>query len=510
VAAGEPLLVGIDKGTSIVKTAVFDRRGRKLAGSARRIAAIHPHPGAHEEDPDSTWSLTAETIRESMEQLGERAADIVGVGVVGHMGGAWFVDRDGRSVRNSIAWPDARATGVMRALEAGGDHDEYLRLTATAALPGMTGLLLAHLQQTEPELIGRTYRVLNAKDFIQLRLCGAMVSEPSDGSFVPFDIDAKQHAHRALEILGAETWFDRLPEIVPSGQAIGQVSEAASATTGLPQGVMVIAGLGDAPASMIGCGAVEPGISVSVLGTSWLSANVVRDPHGGRFGIGWMYPMPNGNFAHFVANTSGASTLDWWLERMAPDVIDGDSRRFDRLEQEILAVGEATTGLTFLPYLSAGGVQAPFKDLDLRGTLFGMEHSTTRGEVFRAVYEGMAYSVKDCYESFGTPPTRVRLTGGGAASAIWPVVLSNLLGVPIDLPASDEAAALGVAILAGTRAGVWSSLEEGVASAVHMASTIEPDTALAAAHAGAFDRFKRAQQFAREFYTETAKGNPEP
>lgn len=509
MVAREPLLVGIDKGTSIVKTAVFDVSGRKLAGASRRIAAIHPRAGVHEEDPDSTWSLTAETIRDSMNQLGERAADIVAVGVVGHMGGAWFVDRDGDPVRNSIAWPDARATGVMRALEAGGDHEEYLRLTATAALPGMTGLLLAHLQQTDPELIDRTYRVLNAKDFIQLRLCGAMVSEPSDASFVPFDIDSRQHSHRALEILGAEKWFDRLPEIVPSGQIIGRITRAASDATGLPESAVVVAGLGDAPASMIGCGAVEPGVSVSVLGTSWLSANIVRDPHGGRFGIGWMYPMPNGDFAHFVANTSGASTLDWWLERMAPDVIDGESRRFDRLEQEILEVGEATTPLTFLPYLSAGGVQAPFKDIDLRGTLLGIEHSTTRGEVFRAVYEGMAYSVKDCYESFGTPPTRVRLTGGGAASAIWPGVLSNLLGVPIDLPASDEAAALGVAILAGTSAGLWPTLEEGVASAVHMASTIEPDPTLFAAHAVAFDRFKRAQQFARQFYNETAEGTPE-
>lgn len=495
------LLVGIDKGTSVTKTAVFDEDGTQVVSSSRRINALHQQPGWHEEDPEDSWSRIADTIRDCMDALGQYAGDVVGVAATGHMGGAWFVDEQGRSVRNAIAWPDTRANGVVAALENGPDHEEYLRICETGALPGMTMMLLAHLQQSEPDLVDRTHIVLNAKDFVGLRLTGRAVSEPSDAAFVPMDIDARTHSSRLLEILGAEKWEGRFPELVPSGDVIGAVTEEAAARTGLPVGTPMVAGLGDAPAGMVGCGAVLPGDALSILGTSWLSANVVTDPHAGLRGIGWMYPMPNGSFAHFVANQSGASTLDWWLERLAPDL--ATDRDFAALEQEILAIPEASSSLTFLPYLSAAGVQAPFKEPALRGTLLGIEDATTRGEVFRAVYEGMAYAMHDCYSAFGRRPETIRLTGGGAASSIWPGVLSNLIGVPVELLAADEGAALGVAALAGTTLGVWPSLEHAIETVVQVTRRHEPDPELHRKHAAQFRRYQAAQQMAKAFYTTT-------
>ncbi|WP_347059644.1 FGGY family carbohydrate kinase [Blastococcus sp. HT6-30] len=492
------LLVGIDKGTSVTKTAVFDETGRQVVSASRRIQQIHDLPGWHEEDPEETWARTAATIRDCMTVLGPRAADVAAVGVVGHMGGAWFVDGEGRSVRNAIAWPDTRANAVVHRLENGPDHEEYLRLTETAALPGMTVMLLAHLRHSEPELLGGTSLVLNAKDFIQLRLTGRAVSEPSDAAFVPVDIDTLAHSDRVLEILDALPWSGKFPDLVRSGEVMGEVTGAAAEHTGLPVGTPVVAGLGDAPAAMVGCGALVPGSAVSILGTSWLSANVVSDPHGGTRGIGWMYPMPNGMFAHFVANQSGASTLDWWLERLAPELVE--ARDFSVLDREVLARPEARTALTFLPYLSAAGLQAPFKDPALRGTLLGVEDASTRGDVFRAVYEGMAYAMYDCYSAFGGPPKTLRLTGGGAASAIWPGVLSNVMGVPVELLAADEGAALGVAALAGTTVGLWPSLDDAVDTVVQVTRRLEPDPELHGAHQDQFARFKDAQTLACSFY----------
>lgn len=502
------LLVGVDKGTSVTKTAVFDEHGNQLAMASRRIPFVHPQPGLHEEDPERTWELTADTIRECMAQLGDRVADIAGVGVSGHMGGAWFVDEQGRSVRNSIAWPDARASGIVDALETGPDHEEYLRICAAGALPGMTVMLLARLAVTEPDLVNRTHVVLNAKDFIQLRLTGVAATEPSDVAFTPGDIDTSRGSDRLLEIVGAATWSGKFAPVLQSGDVLGTVTDIAAMQTGLPAGTPVVAGLGDAPAGMVGSGALDPGTSVSILGTSWLSANIVTDPHAGRDGIGWMYPMPGRHFAHFVANTSGASTLDWWVERLAPEVGVGDKREFGLLEQEVLAVPEASTAATFLPYLSAAGVRSPFRDSTVRGTLFGLEDATSRGEIFRAVYEGMAYAMADCYEAFGTAPTLIRLTGGGANSAIWPTVLSNTMNVPVELLATDEAAALGVAVLAGVAVGVWPSLEVAVKSTTRIVRRIEPDPELHAAHRRQFARFVTAQKIARAYYATARSLNP--
>ena len=498
MAAGGRLLVGIDKGTSVTKTAVYDEQGNEVARSDRRVLQFHDRPGWHEEDPEDTWSRTAETVRECMESLGPRSADVVGVGLTGHMGGAWFLDARGRSVRRSIAWPDTRANVVVSRLENGPHLEEYLRITEVGALPGMTVPLLSTLLVEEPDLLERTHTVLNAKDFIGLRLTGRMVSEPSDAAFVPADVDRAAYSDRVLEILEALPWSGKLPELVPSGEVVGEVTAEAAERTGLPVGTPVVAGLGDAPAAMVGCGAVTPGSAVSILGTSWLSANVVTDPHAGLRGIGWMYPMPNGHFAHFVANQAGASTMDWWLENLAPEV--SSTRDFATLETEVRQSAEAATSLTFLPYFSAAGVQAPFKAPHLRGTLLGLEDAVTRGEVFRAVYEGMAYAMHDCYSSFGRAPDVVRLTGGGAASSIWPGVLSNIMGVPVELLAADEGAALGVAVLAGVTVGVWPTLETADKSVVQVTRRVEPDAELHARHQEQFARFKAAQDLARGFY----------
>ncbi|WP_035856390.1 FGGY-family carbohydrate kinase [Cryptosporangium arvum] len=489
------LVVGIDKGTSVTKTAVFDENGTQVVSASRRVRQFHDGPGWHEEDPEDTWARTAGTVAECMAALGARTADVVGVGVTGHMGGAWFVDAAGRSVRRAIAWPDTRANDVVARLENGPDLDEFLRITENGALPGMTVPVLAHLG---PELVDQVHAVLNAKDFVGLRLTGRMASEPSDAAFVPSDIDRGTHSARVLEILGAPEWSGKFPELIPSGSVLGEVTPGAAELTGLPAGTPVVAGLGDAPAAMVGCGAVTPGSAVSILGTSWLSATVVTDPHGGRRGIGWMYPMPNGAFAHFVAQQAGSSTFDWWLRHLAPEV--SGTRDFAALEAEVLAVGEAATNLTFLPYFSAAGTQAPFKAPNLRGTLLGLEDATGRADIFRAVYEGLAYAMADCYSAFGRTAETIRLTGGGAASAIWPGVLSNIMGVPVELLAADEGAALGVAVLAGVSAGVWPTLEAAEKSVVRVVRRIEPDAELHRAHQRQFARFTAAQRMTRAFY----------
>lgn len=502
---GAPLLVGIDKGTTVTKTAVFELDGTEVVTAHRRVPTLHAHPGLHEEEPEKTWELVADTIRECMAALGSRVIDVRALGVVGHMGGAWFLDREGRSIRKSIAWPDARANPDVEALENGPDHDEYLRLTETSALPGMTLTLLGHLVRSEPELVERTDLVLRATDYIQYKLTGVAVADVSNATFEPVNVDTLRRDSRILEILGAEAWESKLPELVPSGQVIGGVLAEVAEQTGLPAGTPVIAGLGDVSAGMIGCGAVERGTGVSILGTSWLSVNIVGDPHSGKRGIGWMYAMPNHTFAYTVAHTAGAVTMDWWLSKLAPETLSGSKQAFANIEAEVLAVPEGTTDLTFLPYFAPVGIQAPVKVPQARGTLLGLQSSVGRGELLRSIYEGMIYAMADCYQAFAEQPDVVRLTGGGAQSNIWPGVLSNTLNLPVERVAVKESAALGVAVLAGVAVGLYSGLEDGVAQTVRTSERYEPQAQMHARHLEQRERFALAREMSVNWYTETAK-----
>ncbi|MGJ9413843.1 FGGY-family carbohydrate kinase [Aeromicrobium sp. CF4.19] len=499
--ADHRLLLGIDKGTSVVKSVVFDVEGRQVVRSARRIEALHASPGNHEEDPNTTWGLTLETIRECMDALGERTKDVAGVGLVGHSAGAWFVGEDGRPTRASIAWTDARARDVVSELEQGSRYEEYLDIACTSPLEGMTAMLLNAVAREEPDLLRRTKHVLNAKDYIRLQLTGSVSTEPSDASWWPFDPRTGTLSTRLLEILGAEAWGDRLPPIRRSDAIHGRVSAAAADATGIPTGTPVAGGLSDVPAALVGSGISAPGGWVSVLGTSWLSVGVVDDPADGVRGVGWPLRMPNDRYAYALANTSGASTFDWWLDQLGSAFEDVDgSIDFAKLESAVRDVPEAQTRLVFLPYLSAVGIQAPFKDQTLRGTLLGLEHDTSRAEVFRAVYEGMAYSMKDCYDVVGERPLAIRLSGGGASSTIWPAVLSNLTGAVVETPESDEPAALGAVIMAAVALGVRDDMESAQRGMVRIRERIEPDPHLHRLHLDQFERFKRAQHLARDFF----------
>ncbi|MDA0638640.1 FGGY family carbohydrate kinase [Nonomuraea sp. MCN248] len=501
VPGGSRLIVGIDKGTTVTKAAVFDEAGTELSRAARFIQVLSPRRGWHEEDAEVSLRSTMDAVAEAVAALPGRAGDIAAVSVSGHMTGAWLLDDAGRPVRNAIAWPDARTLDTLTAFEAGPLYEEYLDISATSALPGMTMLLLGHLARHEPEVIARTRYFACAKDYVQAFLTGRVVTDPTDVSLMPGDIASGRISPRLMELTGAEAFLSRAPEVRPSGEIIGTVTREASLATGIPEGTPVANGLGDAISAMLGTGVVLPGQAVSVLGTSWLNQLVNSHLDDDLRGVGWVYPSPDGeHWIRCLAHTAGAGTFDWAVRTFCRDLTDGAGADFAAVEAEALASEEAGHGLTFLPYLSPAGVQAPFKDGNVRGVMLGLEHGSTRGDILRAVYEGQVYAALDCYRRQSDDLSLLRLTGGGARSRVWRQTFSNALQVPVELVTTSESAALGVAILASVSVGIWKDLETAVSAMVRTVGRVEPDPRMAEPHREAFERFVSAQAVARELF----------
>ncbi|MBB1251025.1 FGGY-family carbohydrate kinase [Rhizobium sp. G21] len=491
-------VLGIDKGTSVVKAVVFDEAGAARGQAQRRVGVLSPRPGWHEEDPDQTWDLTAAVIREAIAGAGIEAKDIKGVGISGHMGGAWLIDGEGRPTRNAICWPDERAQPEQMEIERAGKMREIFAISGNGLMPGITAMLLGWLSKHEPQTVAGTRHVLCAKDYLRFRLTGDIGTDPSDVSFVPGDIDARGFSNHVLDLCGASAWIEKLPSIQPSEAIAGTVTRMAAEQTGLAEGTPVVTGLGDACANALGVGALSPGAALTVLGTSCLNSLVTAGPDRAPEGLGFLFSMPGGHYVRILPNTSGTIAFDWFLDRFgAPLTADGKPD-FTALAAQAASAPIGSQGVIFIPYVNGSGVLAPFHDAQARGGFFGTGSHTTYDHLLRSVYEGLCFATRDCFDAMTTRPRTLTLTGGGARSPFWAQLFADVLGLPIETVSAEESGAFGVAMLAGVATGVWKDLDEA-AGCNRVTARYEPDAQRSADYDDWFGLYQDARDVYRRY-----------
>ena len=490
-------VIGIDKGTSMVKAVAFAADGSELSVGRRRINSLHPHPGWHEEDPNLSWSLTCEAVREALTGL-PRGTSVRGVGVTAHMGGAWLIDADGEPVRNAICWPDGRAHEAQASLGAEG-LNRFFEISGNAPMPGVTVMVLRHLLREEPEVLDRAAHILIGKDFIRYRLTGAVATDPSDVSWIPGDAATSGYSEELFELCGLEPVRGLFPPILPSGEVAGQVTDAAAEQTGLPAGTPVVTGLADGPANATGTGVLHAGQAVTVLGTSCLNEVAVEDVELEPFGLGFLWTLPNLNRIRVLPNTAGTMSIDWMLHTACPDLFDGESFRFDEIERMVEDTPPGSGGVVFIPYLNEGGVLAPFFDPLARGTLYGVSAQTGRAQLARAAFEGLAFAIRDCYEAMPVErlPDRIRVTGGGAASPLLCRMIADLTGNPTEVLGITESGAAGVAMLAAVATGLAPDLDDVARRWCRPETVYEPDAGRRGQLEDAYELYGRVRDATR-------------
>jgi sugar (pentulose or hexulose) kinase len=486
-------VVGIDKGTTMTKAVVFDAEDGRVLGLARRpTRSFRPRPDWHEEDMDGTWRGVAEAIREAIERSGVTPRDIAGVGVSGHMTGLWALDKSGVALGRSIAWPDGRAAGLLSRWDEDGRLAEMFKIWGNALMPGVTPILLAWMKENEPGFFDRAGHVFCAKDFVNYRLTGRIATDESDLSYFPVDIRARTLSPALFEMMGIGDSRRLVPEVLPVGAQIGKVTAAAAAETGLLAGTPVATGAGDAVAAAIGVGALEPGQAVTVIGTSFMNCLTVDRPILAPEGVGFLFMMPNGRWQKLMANTGGGSLcLDWVIDTFGQSVFEGldADALFARIESEARALPPIPNGLLLHPYLNTSGMSAPRHIPSARGSVVGLGMETSPLSLVRAVMEGVALSMVDCYRALDADVREIRITGGGARSALWRDICAAAMMRPLLIPEAEETGALGVAMLAAHLVGIHEDLLSAAAKMARISDTIEPDPVLGARYAQAFPLF---------------------
>lgn len=434
MAAQSALWLGIDLGTSSVKSAILDGKGRVRARA--RIAL----PLGNGERPAHDW---VEAVQQSIAQLGDLRLGVAAVGLSGLTPTVVCVGARGKPVRDVMTWSDVRGEEEARALERRFGSSERLLGSDLPWSSTYPPAKLAWLRHHEPKVVGATAHVLQIKDFVGLQLTGSAVSDPWSSKGLCHILTGVP----ATPILAACDWpASVVPEIRPAWAARGRVTAAASDRFGLPRDIPVAVGWSDALSGFLALGAFQRPRAVIVLGTSNIVGRSLADP-GPRVYPGLLsVPKPVAPLELLYGPTqSGGAAVAWVGQLLGLD----PAQVLDRSRKA------AGTVPTFVPYIT--GERSPVWNPDVRAAFSNVAADTGPAELCAAVLRGVAASachVLDEIETVLGQPLgdTVTIGGYGADHPAWQQAFADQLGRPIET-LGEDVSVLGAAMLAAAAAG---------------------------------------------------------
>ena len=483
--------MGIDLGTSGLKTIIMNENGEVKALSYRSYMFDSPRGGYAEQNPDDWWNACVETIREAVAKCGDCAREIAGISFSGQMHGLVTLDRDLLPVRPAILHCDARSGKQVQAMRALLGQDGIRSLVQN---PIYTGFLLPSLlwvRENEPGNFEKIQYVCLPKDYLKLKLSGELSSDFSDSS-ATLAYDIKQYAWSEPILSRVGIPGSIFPACYETTQKAGVVSKAAEAETGLIAGTAIAAGGGDQIMQCIGNGMVNVGDATVNIGSSGqVSFQIDQPVLNPDLNTNMFCGYRKGRWILFGATMSAGLSLEWWHRNIGN--ID-----FNVIDREAAGIRPGSGGLLFLPYLN--GERTPHVDPDLSGAFLGLNIGTTRAHMTRAVMEGVAYSLMQCIEICGRLGYRAEslvASGGAARSKPWLQLQADIYNTPLRVSETKEQAGLGAAIAAGVGAGIYTDLGEGCRAAVRYRDEIVyPDAARHETYMAYYSLFQEAHRSA--------------
>lgn len=485
-------LIGLDAGTTAVKGILLSAT-RGLLATAFREYGLESKGDRCEVDPEVYWQAAVTVIQDLCTRSGVRSSDVRAIAIASQGETIIPVDRYGQPLRKAIVWLDNRSVREAEQIERYFGQGEVLNCTGQPEiLPIWPATRIAWLKTHEPDVFSRVHKYLLVEDYLMYRLSGRFVSEPSLlSSSLYYDIVRKDWWSEMLDYLDIGT--NHLPEVLPSGTAVGALTPDAVAATGLSDTTLLVTGAYDHPAGAIGAGNIEAGMVSVTTGASMAMVVTLEEPlRDAELGlpcqchaIGDLYfLLPYGQTAGMV--------LRWFRDRFFGQdmAFTGDSDFYDRMTALAAKIPAGAEGLVMLPHLMGSG--SPEFDTQATGVFAGMRLGMDRGHFVRAILESVACMIRrnlEVMQACGIVVRELRALGGAARSTLWNQIIADTVRVPLATVEITETPALGAAILAGVGSGVFHSIAEGCDRLVRKQQTFVPSAELKPVYDHVYHRY---------------------
>lgn len=470
-------ILSIDSGLTVTKVVVYGLDGSELAVARRNVPQLIPAPRHVERDMGVLWDLTAAAIREAIATSGQPSAEIIAVCATAHGDGLYLLDRDQQPLGPGILSLDSRAADVVSRWTGEGVDDRSLALTGQTPHVAAPSALLAWIKSEQPERYARIGHVLACKDWLRVCLTGSVGTDRTEASISFTDVETQTFTSEALDLFGLSELWDALPTVSHPAEVVGTVTAQAANLTGLTAGTPVAAGLHDVTASALGIGAHKVGVVGIVAGTYSINEIVSDAPQTGK---DWFCrnAIAPGQWNNMAISPASTTNYDWFLdtfcgvERAAAEKTGTSIHQ--RLAPEIDAALARPSTAIYHPYLfgSPYGATASAGFMGLRGW-----HD--RGDVLAALLEGIAFNHRQHVDVLRTnfPASSARLTGGASRNPTVVKLFADILGMPVTVTDTDEAAAWGAALCAGAAVGAFARFDADPRNLDAWSTTVQPDPA---------------------------------
>jgi len=435
-------VIGIDNGTQSTKVIFYNFENKSIVASA---SAPHELISANDgmSEQKAEWWIEAldQCLREINPDIKKTA---VAIGVSGQQHGFVPLDGEGNVLYNVKLWCDTSTAAECGEIEDSyGTGENLLTEVGNRILPGYTASKILWFKKNYPDLYNKMKHILLPHDYINYYLTGKYAMEYGDASGTGLlNINKKEWDKKVIYALDSERDLAKcLPSLIEAHESAGKVTNEAALRLGLPPGIIVSSGGGDNMMGAIGTGTTEPGVITMSLGTSGTIYGYSDKPVIDK----------EGNLAAFCSSTGGYLPLLCTMNCTVATEIMRNLFEYGVEEFDVIAAKApaGSEGIITLPFFN--GERTPNLP-NGKGCIVGMDMTNTNKEnIFRSSMESAIFGMRlglDSFKDLGFKVKEIRLIGGGANSAVWRQIASDILNLPVVVPVLEESAALGAAIQA--------------------------------------------------------------
>lgn len=448
-------VVGVDLGTSSVKTLLMNQEGVICGEVSKAYPLIHEKSGYSEQDPEQWVMKTKEALKELVEQFNGDVSSIEGISFSGQMHGLVMVDADLSVLRPAILWNDTRTTAQCQTIYDRVGKEKLIAITKNPALEGFTLTKLLWVKEHEPAIYEKMAYFMLPKDYLRYRMTGVIHSEYSDAAgTLLLDVGNKCWSEEICRIMDIKE--EICPPLVESHACVGTLVPDFAEETGLLPETNIFAGGADNACGAIGAGILHDGKTLCSIGTSGVILSY--EESGNRDFEGKVHYLNHGEedaYYTMGVTLSAGQSLAWFKEQFASE--ESIEELLDGLE----SIPPGASGLLFTPYLS--GERTPHPDAKIRGSFIGVDALHTRLHFVRSIMEGITFSLHESIEIFrekGKTIDRVVSIGGGAKNETWLQIQADIFNATVVKLKSEQGPAVGAAMLAAYGCNWFSSLKE--------------------------------------------------
>ncbi len=505
------IIIGIDAGTSVMKSVAFACDGRQLAVAAIANDYVTLPDGGVEQDMNRTWADAAATLRQLGEKIPNLASRAIAISVTAQGDGMWLIDKDGEPVGPATIWLDNRAASIVEDYVSTEHYTAHYERTGTGLTVVQMSGKLAWMQRHRPDVLARATQAFHCKDWLYFKLTGDRMTDPSEANCTFGNYKTSSYQADILDHMGAENCKHLLTPVVDGTQVFSPLSEATAKLINLKAGTPVCLGFVDYVCTGLGGGLFDSSgrTGCTVIGSTGMHMMLRPDKNAVQLnaeksGFTVIFPAP-GMVAQMHSNMAATLNIDWLLDVAIGILADQGlvKNRADLLkglDDKLLA--REPGKLLYHPYISRAGERSPFMDTAARAMFNGLDTTVDYYDMMRSVFEGLAFAARDCYSAMGPMPEEIRITGGAAQSKALRLILASALNAEVRSVSREEAGAAGAAMIAAVQQKIFPDMAACAKAWVdpHLGSLTYPDQQLSGCYDKIFPHFVAARKAMRPIW----------